>query len=119
MKQPAVKTLGVAVLGAAFAATTAGAATAAPVALPGPAASLGTVTGALPVQGVLTKLPAGAPESLAGGQAALTQSASTLPATLQGAGQRVLAGEATEPVQQLLGGLPVGDLAKGLSTGGA
>ncbi|MGW6459734.1 ATP-binding protein [Streptomyces sp. NPDC055078] len=112
MKQSAVKTLGVAALGAAFAVTAAGAATAAP-SLPDPAAPLDTVTSAVPVQETLTKLPAGAPESLTGGQAALTESVSTVPGTLQGAANRV-AKSPTDPVTSLLGGLPVGDLTAGV-----
>ncbi|MFI6287134.1 ATP-binding protein [Streptomyces sp. NPDC051018] len=117
MKQSPAKTLGVAVLGAAFAATAAGTASAAPASLPEAATSLDTVTSVLPVQESLTKLPAGA-ESLAGGQAALTQAAGTVPGTLQGAAHRVLSAEATEPVAALLGGLPAGDLAQGLPVGG-
>jgi hypothetical protein len=115
MKKSAVKTIGAAALGAAFAATAAGVAAAeTPEAL----TSLDSVTSVVPVQDTLTKLPAGAPESLTGGRAALTESASTLPGTLQGTGERVLAADATEPVKALLGGLPVGDLTKGLTGGG-
>ncbi|MGW4030028.1 ATP-binding protein [Streptomyces sp. NPDC004838] len=121
MKQSAVKTLGVAVLGAAFAATAAGVASAESAAIPDPATSLDTVTSTVPVQGALTQLPAGASESLTGGQGALTESAATLPGTLQGAGQQVLAADpasVVQPVQGLLGGLPAGDLAKGLPISG-
>ncbi|MFF0446924.1 ATP-binding protein [Streptomyces sp. NPDC004609] len=117
MKPSAAKTLGVAVLGAAFAASAAGAASAHTAALPDTATSLDTVTSVLPVQETLTQLPAGA-ESLAGGQAALAQSASTVPGTLQGAAHRVLTAEAAEPAEALLGGLPAGDLTQGLPTDG-
>jgi len=110
MKQSAAKTLGVAVLGAAFAATAAGTASAEPAAFPDSLTSLDTVTTLLPVQEAVTKLPAGAPESLAGGQTALTNTASTLPATVQETAGKVLptAGGAADPVSGLLGGLPVG-----------
>ncbi|MFH8614178.1 ATP-binding protein [Streptomyces sp. NPDC017979] len=114
MKQSAVKTLGVTALGAAFAAAAAGTAAAAPAALPA-APSLDTVTSVVPVQDTLTQLPAGAPDSLSGAQNALTESASTLPGTLQGAGERVLGGKGAsgDPVSGLLGGLPVGGLTGG------
>lgn len=59
MKQSAAKSLGVAALGAAFAAAAAGTASAAPV-LPAPAPSLDTVTSVLPAQEALTHaLPTG------------------------------------------------------------
>ena len=56
MKQSAAKTLGVAALGAAFAAAGAGAANAAPArrVLPDASQALGTVTQALPVENVTT-----------------------------------------------------------------
>src|SRR5690348_1396538 len=56
MKQSAAKTLGVAALGAAFAATGAGAANAAP-AVPDATGMLGSVTSALPAQNVSQALP--------------------------------------------------------------
>lgn len=56
MKQSAVKTLGVAALGAAFAAAGAGAASAAP-ALPDAGSALNTVTGTLPAEKVAQVLP--------------------------------------------------------------
>ncbi|MGV9311515.1 ATP-binding protein [Streptomyces sp. NPDC003691] len=114
MKQSAVKTLGAAALGVAFAAAAAGTASAQP-ALSDSATSLDSITGALPVQEALTQLPTGAPESLSGAQGALTESASTLPGTLQGAGQRVLAGELVggDPLGSLLGGLPLGSALPG------
>ncbi|WP_328670197.1 ATP-binding protein [Streptomyces sp. NBC_00322] len=111
MKQSAAKTLGVAALGAAFAAAAAGTATAAP-ALPDSATSLDTVTSVAPVQEALTQLPAGAPESLAGGT-------STLPGAVQGAASKVLPNaDAADPVGSLLGGLPVGKATSGLPTSG-
>ncbi|MGW2224710.1 ATP-binding protein [Streptomyces formicae] len=94
MKQSAAKTLGVAALGAAFAAAGAGAATAAP-AVPDAAAALGTVSSVLPLDQAAKTLPAGGPESLAAGQNALTGA---------------LAGveKPGDPVSGLIGGLPVG-----------
>ncbi|MGC3002898.1 hypothetical protein ACPF8X_32155, partial [Streptomyces sp. G35A] len=56
MKQSAAKTLGVAALGAAFAAVGAGAAQAAP-AVPDAGPVLGTVTGAVPAQNLSGALP--------------------------------------------------------------
>ncbi|WP_030668616.1 hypothetical protein [Streptomyces sp. NRRL B-1347] len=71
MKQSAVKTLGVAALGAAFAAVGAGVANAAPATVPDPSTALETVTTTLPLDQAAGTLPAGAPESLAAGQSAL------------------------------------------------
>ncbi|MGW3626059.1 ATP-binding protein [Streptomyces sp. NPDC000880] len=117
MKQSAARTLGIAALGAAFAAATAGTASAAPAALPDSATSLDTVTSILPVQEAVTKLPA-APESLAGGQQALISNATTLPATVQGAAAKALpTTDQADPVSSLLGGLPVGGAAGGLPGG--
>ncbi|MFC4606680.1 ATP-binding protein [Streptomyces maoxianensis] len=114
MKQSAAKTLGVAALGAAFAAAAAGTASAAPAALPDSAASLDTVTSILPVQDAVTKLPA-APLSLAGGQQALIGNATTLPAAVQDAATKGLPSvDQAAPVAGLLGGLPVGGAAGGL-----
>ncbi|MEU6122431.1 ATP-binding protein [Streptomyces sp. NPDC047123] len=94
MKKSAAKTLGVAALGAAFAAAGAGAANAAPAApaIPDPSAALGPVSSLLPVGDAVKALPAGANESLAAGQGAL------------GGGL----GGAKGPAAGLLGGLPVG-----------
>lgn len=61
MKQSAAKTLGVAVVGAAFAAAAAGTAAAVPVP--------DSVPGVVPVHDALTKLPAGAPQALPTDQA--------------------------------------------------
>lgn len=106
MKQSA-KTLGVAALGAAFAAAGAGTASAAP-ALPDPAQAVGAVTKDLPV-GQVTKTLPGATEAVDAGQGALTNGLSTAKPTLE----KSLPAD-TDPVAGLLGGLPVG----GLPTGG-
>ncbi|MFF8842586.1 ATP-binding protein [Streptomyces sp. NPDC015127] len=117
MKQSA-KTLGVAALGAAFAAAAAGTASAAP-ALPDATGALGPVSQLAPVQEVATKLPAGAPQSLAGGHSALTKSAAVLPgAVQQTAGQVLKTHDAVAPVTGLLGGLKTGELGGGLLPGG-
>ncbi|MFJ4903755.1 MULTISPECIES: hypothetical protein [unclassified Streptomyces] len=94
MKQSAARTLGVAVLGAAFAAAAAGTASAS--ALP-----LDTATGALPVVG------------------SLANATSTLPVKdtatdLLGTSQAKTVKDVTAPAKGLLGGLPTG----GLKTGG-
>ncbi|WP_240137543.1 ATP-binding protein [Streptomyces sp. MUM 178J] len=119
MKQSAAKTLGVAALGAAFAAAAAGAAAAEPAALPDSATSLDTVTKMLPVgevapvQEVASKLPAGANESLAGSGQALADSAMNLPATAEAAATRTLPTDhAHDPVSSLLG--PVSQGAGGV-----
>jgi hypothetical protein len=106
MKQSAAKTLGVAALGAAFAAAAAGSASAAST-VPAPTQALGNVSHTLPLNEITGKLPAGAAETLTGGQGAITDSASTLPATAQGAVGEVAPAGATDPVAGLLGGLPV------------
>ncbi|MET8328801.1 hypothetical protein [Streptomyces sp. NPDC005181] len=99
MKQSAARTLGVAALGAAFAAAAAGTASAA--ALPVDAAtaalpiagSLGTATQTLPVQDTATKL--------------------------LGSGQTEIVNGAIAPAKGLLGGLPAGGVTtSGLSTNG-
>ncbi|MER7661384.1 MULTISPECIES: ATP-binding protein [unclassified Streptomyces] len=108
MKQSAVKTLGAAALGAAFAAAAAGSAAAAPTTLPDTATPLDSVTSVAPVQKAVTKLPAGAPESLVGGQQALTDAVGPLASTLEGVKNTVLpANGSADPVAGLLGGLPV------------
>ncbi|GAA3391733.1 hypothetical protein [Streptomyces roseoviridis] len=139
MKQSAAKTLGVAALGAAFAAAAAGTASAAPSLPLGPDA-LGLVTSTLPLGEDLTELPSGAGEALAGGQGALGTSVEegvvkTLPGAVEQA--QTLPGELQEQAQNLpidgaksgldatplgaagglLGGLPVGGLG-GLPVGG-
>ncbi|MFE0133686.1 ATP-binding protein [Streptomyces sp. NPDC059037] len=117
MKQSAAKTLGVAALGAAFAAAGAGAADAAP-AVPNPTAALGSATSTLPVGEAAKTLPAGGPEALAAGQNALgTTMQAAAPTVGQLANGHTLAnGEvqprtaalpaAANPVSGLLGGLP-------------
>ncbi|MFC9703724.1 hypothetical protein ACFVID_25300 [Streptomyces sp. NPDC127132] len=119
MKQSAAKKLGVAALGAAFAAAAAGTASAAP-SLPVGADALGTVTQAVPLGDGLTTLPDGAGESLAAGQGALgqgvDQGVKTLPAAAGTATQNLpldaaaggLGATPLGPVVGLLGGLPVG-----------
>ncbi|MFD9488089.1 ATP-binding protein [Streptomyces sp. NPDC059991] len=105
MKQSAVKSLGAAAVGVAFAAAAAGTASAAPAVAGVPELpALSGLTKTLPVEGVTNKLPTGAPQALTAGQNALGKGASTLPT--RGAG----------PVAGLLGGLPLG--GAGLPLGG-
>ncbi|MFF2405334.1 hypothetical protein [Streptomyces sp. NPDC058092] len=100
MKQSAVRTLGVAAVGAAFAAAAAGTASAAVLpadaaatALPVAGSALETATRSLPVQDKATKL--------------------------LGTGRQKLVGGATTPVKGLLGGLPAGGMqTSGLTTNG-
>lgn len=100
MKKTAAKTLGVAALGAAFAAAAAGSASAAP-ALP-----LDTVAGALPVSTMALE--------------SVTTAAQNAP--VQETVGKVLGGDATDaaaPVTGLLGGLPTQGLtANGIPLGG-
>ncbi|MDT9688801.1 hypothetical protein Q5762_10605 [Streptomyces sp. P9(2023)] len=121
MKQSAAKTLGVAALGAAFAAAAAGTATAAP-ALPSADGALGMVTSVAPLGDGLTQLPDGAAESLLSGEASVDQGVKTLPAAAGTALEQAPLDSATgalgnTPVGGLLGGLPVGGLAGGLPLG--
>ncbi|GGT57472.1 hypothetical protein [Streptomyces purpureus] len=110
MKQSAAKTLGVAALGAAFAATAAGTANAA--SLPDVTSTLGGVTQNLPVAGdVLEKLPAGAPESLLAGKSALDSGTQALPGAVGQLAESAPQTIANSPVKQLIGGLPVNGLA--------
>ncbi|MFJ8462799.1 ATP-binding protein [Streptomyces swartbergensis] len=102
MKQSAAKSLGVAALGAAFAATGAGAANAAP-AVPDTAQALETVTQALPAEQLSQTLPAGSAEAVGQGQ---TLAGTGLTAAQPVAGQ-LLAQGPTGPAASLLGGLPV------------
>ncbi|WJV46586.1 ATP-binding protein [Streptomyces flavofungini] len=122
MKQSAVKTLGVAALGAAFAATGAGAASAA--AGPDAVGVLGTVASTLPLEETAQSLPDGAPEALAAGHSALQSGLKSAQPTTDkllplgdGAADRALATKAApkpaDPVKGLLGGVPV---AQGLGT---
>ncbi|MFF5975964.1 hypothetical protein ACFY7C_31090 [Streptomyces sp. NPDC012769] len=140
MKQSAAKTLGVAALGAAFAAAAAGTASAAPASLPVGPDALGLVTNTLPLGEDLTELPSGTGEAVAGGQGALGTGVEegvvkTLPGAVEQA--QTLPGELQEQAQNLplegaksgldatplgaagglLGGLPVGGLG-GLPVGG-
>ncbi|MEU9863854.1 hypothetical protein AB0D99_23570 [Streptomyces sp. NPDC047971] len=116
MKQSAAKTLGVAALGAAFAAAAAGTASAASP-LPAAPDALGLVTQTLPL-GDVTELPDGAGESLLGGQAAVDQGVKTLPAAAGQAIEHAPLDSATgalggTPVGGLLGGLPLNGLPIG------
>ena len=111
MKQSAAKTLGVAALGAAFAAAGAGAAHAAP-AVPDAGQALGTVTQSLPARDVSEALPV-ATEVLAQGQ----NTAGTGLAAAQPAAERLLNGSPAGPVQNLIGGLPVGHELPGQGVG--
>ncbi|WP_418958735.1 hypothetical protein [Streptomyces tritici] len=111
MKQSA-KTLGVAALGAAFAAAAAGTASAAPMTHDA-AGALGAVQ-SLPVADNLTELPAGAADSLTAGEGALTNGAQNLPAASDSAAKQITETApnalAQSPVGGLLGGLPVNGL---------
>ncbi|MFF8830445.1 hypothetical protein [Streptomyces sp. NPDC015131] len=100
MKQSAAKTLGVAALGAAFAATAAGTASAATTTPTGAALGAATATAVPVVQGAVEQAPNNATELLATGQE-LT-GAATKNASLQGL--------PIDPATAtgLLGGLPVG-----------
>jgi hypothetical protein len=113
MKQSAAKTLGVAALGAAFAAAGAGVASAAP-AVPDVAGLDGTVSQALPVGDLARTLP-GAGEALGQGQHALGGAV----AAAQPTAERALGDGPVAPVRGLLGGLPVQGLpAHGLPVNG-
>ncbi|MEU0673105.1 ATP-binding protein [Streptomyces sp. NPDC006172] len=108
MKQSAAKTLGVAALGAAFAAVGAGAANAAP-AVPDATQALDGVTRTLPAENVAQTLP--------GADGVLEQAQPSLGAGLtavQPVAENLLAQGPTAPVAGLLGGLPV----QGLPTHG-
>jgi hypothetical protein len=111
MKQSAAKTLGVAALGAAFAAVGAGAANADP-AVPDAGQALGTVAQTLPAQDVSQAVP-GKAEALGQGQNAV----GTGLAAAQPAAEQLLNGGPTGPVKGLIGGLPVGQALPGQATG--
>ncbi|MEU5000952.1 ATP-binding protein [Streptomyces sp. NPDC021622] len=130
MKQSAAKTLGVAALGAAFAAAGAGAADAAP-SVPNATAALGSATSTLPVGEAATTLPAGGPEALAAGQNALgTAMQATAPTMNQLANGPKLPNSEVQPQAEalsapanppsgLLGGLPLaGPQTSGLPVNG-
>lgn len=110
MKQAAIKTLGVAALGAAFAAIAAGSATAAPAG-PNAGAALDLVTKTLPLERVTDQLPAPLPDVVAATKLALGTVQQTTP-------HAVGAVKTANPVQQLVGGLPVNGLGKGLPVNG-
>ncbi|AXE88178.1 ATP-binding protein [Streptomyces sp. Go-475] len=109
MKQSAAKSLGVAALGAAFAAAGAGAANAAAPALPDTARTLETATAALPAEQLSQTLP-GSGEALGQGQTATSAGL----AAAQPVAEQLLAEGPTGPAAKLLGGLPV----QGLPTHG-
>ncbi|MGK5450395.1 ATP-binding protein [Streptomyces radiopugnans] len=100
MKQRTMKTIGVAVLGAAFAATGAGTASAADTLGLGKAA--GGAVKSLPVQEVARTLPA--PDA--------PQQARTLPAPAEGKAGQQPNTRKQDPVRDLLGGLPLGSSEK-------
>ncbi|KOX06965.1 hypothetical protein [Streptomyces sp. NRRL B-3648] len=111
MKQSAAKTLGVAALGAAFAAAGAGAASAAPVS-PDAGKTLDTVTRTLPPGQVIEALPdSGAVKTLK--PVAKRGVAAAMPAVGKGAAaaqpvaESVVTQGPTKPVAGLLGGLPL------------
>jgi hypothetical protein len=110
MKQSAAKTLGVAVLGAAFAAAGAGAANAAP-AVPDAAPVLDTVGQAVPAEKLTATLP-GSEKVLATGQELADTGLATVQPVVEQAGQEA-------PATGLLGGLPVQELpTQGLALNG-
>ncbi|MFD7286165.1 ATP-binding protein [Streptomyces sp. NPDC059863] len=110
MKQSAIKTLGTVALGAAFAATAAGSASAASV-VPGAAAPTDLVTKTLPVGDLVGQLPQPLPSALAATGLALGTVQQTMPYAAD-------AVKTASPVQQLVGGLPVNGLGKGLPVNG-
>ncbi|WP_155054044.1 ATP-binding protein [Streptomyces blattellae] len=104
MKQSAAKTLGVAALGAAFAAAGTGAAHAAPAVVPDTGSVVNTaemVTSALPAEDVSKSLPAGDKERAVEGPYVLT------PVTGPTLAGWALAQGLTSPASLLLGGMPV------------
>ncbi|MFC5215249.1 ATP-binding protein [Streptomyces coerulescens] len=103
MKQSAAKTLGVAALGAAFAAAGAGAANAAPVAPDAAGSALDNVTRTLPAENLAQSAPGATGAGLAQGQEALATGLSAA----QPAAEQAVAGGPTGVVAGLLGGLPV------------
>ncbi|AQS67880.1 ATP-binding protein [Streptomyces pactum] len=112
MKQSAVKTLGVAALGAAFAAAGAGAATAAPE-LPDTARTVDSVARTLPAETVSQVVPGAGNVLEQGRHVSGTDLTAAQPVLEQAVGQQLSQGPAA-PVAGLLGGLP----AKGLPTQG-
>ncbi|MEV5431540.1 ATP-binding protein [Streptomyces sp. NPDC052701] len=112
MKQSAARTLGVAALGAAFAAAGTGAANAAP-SLPDAGRTLDTVTRTLPAETVPQALPGGGQALEQGRSVAGSGLGTAAPVARQVVGQQLSQGPA-RPVAGLLGGLPV----QGLPTQG-
>lgn len=116
MKQSAVKTLGVAALGAAFAAAGAGAANAAPAA-PDAGQVLGSVSKALPTENVGKTLPTeNVGKTLPGTGKALNQTKPTVRkgiAAAQPAARDTLGNGPAKPVGGLLGGLPANGMPLG------
>ncbi|MFB7275081.1 ATP-binding protein [Streptomyces sp. NPDC056244] len=121
MKQSAVKTLGVAALGAAFASAAAGTASAA--APTGPAAlvaksavtaldTVGSAAEQLPLEQTAEQLPAPASDVVQGSKLGLGTLRQVLPIVF---GSASTAGTAS-PLNGLLGGLPVNGLAQGASS---
>ncbi|MFJ8000896.1 ATP-binding protein [Streptomyces sp. NPDC096310] len=116
MKQSAVKTLGVAALGAAFAVAAAGSASAAP-AVPDAGAALGvvgSVAKTLPLDEAATQLP----QPLSGAATAAGSAVDTVEFTTPYALDAVRASNplgdlVSDPLGTLLGGLPVNGLADG------
>lgn len=108
MKQSAARTLGVAALGAAFAAVGAGSADAAPLA-PDALPVVGSLAHTLPAANVTEALP-GAAEAVSHGQGVIGGGLKTA----RPAVQKMLANGPTAPVAGLLGGLPL----QGLPTHG-
>ncbi|MHA5052684.1 ATP-binding protein [Streptomyces sp. SD15] len=107
MKQSAAKTLGVAALGAAFAAVGTGAANAAP-AVPDTSKALDTVTRTLPAQNAASTLP-GSGKAVTKGKSTrgTGRDAAQSAAKKKAAAEKRLAGGPTTPVGGLLGGLPL------------
>ncbi|GAA2321234.1 ATP-binding protein [Streptomyces kunmingensis] len=113
MKQSAAKTLGVAVLGAAFAVAGAGAANAAPAALPDAAGAVNSLTSGLPLEQATSSLPAGGAQALAGAQNALGNGLTAAQPVVE------KLTDGGDPVNGLLGGLPTNSLpTQGLPVGG-
>ncbi|MEV8568358.1 ATP-binding protein [Streptomyces sp. NPDC051322] len=113
MKQSAAKTLGVAVVGAAFAAVAAGSASAAtvPAAAPNVSGALDSVAEALPVQVGPAQLPLGAGKSVDAGRTALGSESASLPNALAGTLSKGLPLNGGANPGGLLGGLPSGSLS--------
>jgi hypothetical protein len=110
MNRSAVKTLGVAVLGAAFAATAAGSASAAVGPLPDTGKALETVN-KLPVDQLAKELPNAGNDTLTATRVTGGVVNETAPQVLQAA-------QTANPLGALLGGLPVNGHQNGLPING-